>query len=485
MEIIEKIIKTVRDRGLKGKSIRGGIWLGAGIGFDRILRLGRNVILTRILAPEIFGVMAIIMAIDRLFEAFTEIGINKAIIQNIDGDKDTFLNGAWLLAFSRSVLLYGAAFAAAPWIASFYDNSELAPLIRFASLSILFNGSISPMSHVAIKQMNYKKVVAITQGGAAIGITVTIALSFILNNIWALVYGFVFESFCRLILSYLLCPFLPRLQFDKKQLYSLLNFAKGMLGLPILTFIFMRTDVFVVGKLCSTTELGLYSMAYVLAQVPVETLTSILNNLVLPVFSKKQNDLDWINNSVSHLMVAISAICFPILIFLMCYGEHLLILVYGRPYGAVAVPFVIIFLSSMIRAMGVPIVQVYWALGLPSLNRKFTAIRAFTMLLIIAPAVKFFGLNGAAVSGLIAIMISIVFQLLQMKKMTSFMIINCLKRMLIFLGYSTIIIPVWLIGMIVFEDNFYAELIIGIFACISCFFFAAISFKRQIKRGFF
>jgi len=440
--IIEKLFST---NSLKAKATRGSLWLGAGNAADRALRLVRNMILVRLLSPEIFGVMAIILAINQAFESFSELGISKSIIQNPRGHESTFLNGAWWLSFSRSMGLYVFGFIGAPWIANFYANPELVPLIRVAFLCIIFNGAMSPKVHVAIKQMQYWRWVALFHGAGLVGTGLTIILAIFFKNVWALVIGFVAEAVARFFLSFILCPYRPDLKFEKETLRAIIKFARGVFGLPILTFIFMRADIFVVGKLCTAYKLRLYSMAYALAQVPFQTITSIMNQLILPIFSKKQNEKNWLNQAVLDITSAIAYFFSPLVPLIAIYGKDLLKLLYGEQYVQVSIPFTVLFASLMIRTCGIPIVQVYWSLGRPELHRLFTGIRTILIIITIYPAVKLFGLIGAAAAGLISTIIAYFFQVIVLRKHTQ---LNVYKYLLIFIrsmGISICVIVIWII----------------------------------------
>src|SRR2546425_12554297 len=93
------------------KALRGGAWLGVGSIAEQVLRFARNMLLTRLLAPEVFGLMAIVLAISSAAETLTEIGVREAIIQNPRGQEDHYVNSAWWLAFLRAVGLYLLVFA--------------------------------------------------------------------------------------------------------------------------------------------------------------------------------------------------------------------------------------------------------------------------------------------------------------------------------------------------------------------------------------
>lgn len=332
-QLKDNMLKLRLGNSLKIRAARGSLWLGMAGGGEHGLRLVRNMILTRLFAPEVFGLMAIVLAINTAFESFTEIGIKQAIIQNPRGRELAYLNGAWCLSFGRALGLYTIAFFSAPWIADFYGNQELILLMRAAFLSIIFKGAMSAQAYVAIKDMRFKHWTVINHGGGIIGVVTAVTLAFIIQNVWALVIGFVVESASRFFLSYIICHFCPGFNFEKHHLKALFKYARRMFGLPILLFIFTRTDIFVIGKLCSKYDLGLYSMAVALAWAPLQLIGAIFNEIAMPAFSEMQTERERMSASIVKAVTVMALGGIPILFFVSLYGKDILSLIYGHEYA--------------------------------------------------------------------------------------------------------------------------------------------------------
>ncbi|MGC2370208.1 MAG: oligosaccharide flippase family protein, partial [Candidatus Sulfotelmatobacter sp.] len=195
--------------GLRAKVVRGGTWLGAGSFAEQVSRFARNMILTRILAPNAFGAMAIVMSCSSIVGTLTDVGQRAAVIQNPRGREKAYLNAGWWMGMGRAVCMYGIIFAAAPFVSHFYGNAELSGLLRVALLSTLFEGAMSPRSILPEKNMKFARWMAISNGGAICGVVTTVILSFYIRDVWALAIGSCSENFFRFLLSYILCPGLP------------------------------------------------------------------------------------------------------------------------------------------------------------------------------------------------------------------------------------------------------------------------------------
>lgn len=483
--MIERLRNLSIGTNLKARVFRGSMWLGFGGGLEYGLRFLRNIILARILLPDDFGLMAIILAVNAILEAFTQMGLKEAIIQSPDGEEDTYLNVAWWLSFVRSIGLWAIAMMSVKWLATFYNVSQYEAMFRISFLAILLNGSLSARAYVAQKRMDFKAWTIISSGGGAVGILAAIGLSFWLQNAWALVVGFVLEAAGRCFLSFVICPYVPRLKFKREHSRSLLTFARGILGLPILFFIFAQTDIFVVGKLLSNKDLGLYSMAISLAQIPLYLVHVILSPLLMPSFSERQQDKDWINGALIKATRIIALLGAPVACFFALYGKDVLTIAYGIQYAVVAVPFAILLFTTYLRAAATPIANVYLAIGHPEMQRLFSTIRAVLILLLIYPAVKLLGLVGAAMAGSLAMLISYYFQVERIREITG---LDVRQYGFIFIQTFMISLPVvfvWCVTHLVphiFPHNVFRNVLLGFVGCVGVYGLIGVVIFKMRKR---
>jgi O-antigen/teichoic acid export membrane protein len=486
MNSLQKLIGDFKKHNnLKFKVGIGGLVLGSGSGIENAARFLRNMILTRLLAPEAFGMMAIVMAVNAMYEAFTEVGIRESVIQNPRGSEETFLNGAWWFSLIRSCSLYLVAFFVAPLIAHFYKNGNLILLIRFAFLNMLFSGAVSAGAYSSLKKLDYRRWTVIVSGGNICGIIFAIFLAFILRNVWALAIGFCAESLFRLVLSYILCPFMPRPVFHKQDLQDLFKFARGMFGLPLLTFISMRADTFTLGKLYSTSELGLYNMASNLAQMPSLMFSSLLGQTLLPAFSTMQQDTKKLSDTFMKTSSLILYSNLPLVLFCFFFGKPLLTLAYGFPYAAYSLPFGVIFLAFSIRTCQIPLVTVSFARGHPGLNRFAALIRALLAVALIYPASKLYGFLGASLLILAFWTIPFIVQIYQMRAIIAIdysRLLHILKVSL-FMTISFLGVFMILTKMLVTTNPFF-EIGIGVSCCIISYVAWIAANFSLVKDGF-
>lgn len=446
----ERLPASVRQlltgRGLKARSTRAGAWLAGASAFDQGFRFVKNMILTRVLLPEAFGLMALVLSVNAFFESFTDLGIDSAIVQNPRSEEHGYLNAAWWISVGRAVASYAVVFVSTHWVAEFYRQPRLASLMRIAFLAIILRGAVSPRMYVSHKKMDFKRLTGIYQGAGVCGTLTTIVLSLLMRNVWALVIGSAIEAAYRLILSFILCPFKPRLDWDKGSAREIYRYSRGMVGIPVLTFIFMRADIFVLGRLRPTAELGVYSMATQLGQIGFMFFGPLISQIANPAFAEIQRDNLRLRTILLKITELIGLLIFPAIMFVSLYGRELLRYVYGPIYSAAAVPFAVLFAVSLTRVLMVPVNAILFMIGKPEVNRLYLALRTGLMVLLIYPGVRLFGSTGAALVGLIAMTSVFVLQMFPLRHLIGLNLLMFYRSLARPFPFSLIVTIVWLIS---------------------------------------
>ncbi|MHB8754120.1 MAG: oligosaccharide flippase family protein [Candidatus Acidiferrales bacterium] len=416
--IIRSFASILGQENLKGQVFRGGAWLTSGSLVEQTFRFGRNMLLARLLAPEAFGTMAVVVSATSVLASLTEVGAREALIQNPRGCEEGHVGAAWWLALGRSVSIYAALFLFAPLISRFYGNGELTVLLRVAAIGLIFEGAISSKAYVAIKELRFQRWAAINHGGGIVGVAITVILSFFVRDVWALVIGYASENAARCALSYVLCPYRPPLGWDREAIRDLLKFSRGLFGLSILNLIFSRTDVLVLAKLYPPAELGLYVMAIYLAQTPTVFLIRITSGTLLPALSRIQSDHGRINRILLQVTSLTVLLGLPALVFLFFCGHSLLTLIYGVRYSAMAPALILASCVCLLNIANSQITSVFYAKGVPQLHRRSVALMSASMIILIYPFVKRFGIVGGQWACLVAIVIGYLSQIERVGKLT-------------------------------------------------------------------
>lgn len=412
------IDRLMLGENLRAKTTRGAVLLGGASLGEQASRFARNMLLTRLLAPSAFGTMAIVMSSASIVGSLTDVGLRVSVIRNPKGREPAYLNAAWWLAMGRSLGVYAICFVMAPFVARFYGNVELSALLRVALLGALLEGAMSPRSCLPQKDMKFGRWAAISNGGAVCGVILTVILSFIIPDVWALAIGYCSENAFRCLLSYILCPGLPSFGWDGAAARDLLSYSRGAYGLSFLNLIFTRTDIFVLAKLYSPTALGLYTMAVYLVQTPTGFIQNMVGSTLVPAFAHVQEDHQRINRVLLEATSWLLVLGLPAVVVIWLYAPSLLRVIYGVRYLKSAGPLAVASAVALLSILNGVITDVFSAMGRPALHRRAVAASAVIMIVAIYPACKILGVVGGQVAALVAIGASYFLQIMRIRGLT-------------------------------------------------------------------
>lgn len=466
---------------LRSRCARSSVILAAAAFIERGMRLVRNMIVARFLAKEDFGLMAIIFVVAQLLDASTDAGIKPSIIQSKQGSEEGYLNVAWWLQTLRGIGLFCIAFFVAPWICEFYKAPELLGWLRLSFLAIVFNALLSPRAHVMEKNFLFGRTAVLMQGGSFLGTVITIVLAVIWRDVSALVIGYIAEPVFRTLLSYILCPFRPKFRIDKEKLRSLSQFAKGALGLPLLSCIAFQTDVIVLGRMVSKADLGMYYLAVAFVQLPVDFFRKVIGTFLLPAFAETQDDLQKLQRGLLEITSKTTLLSMPFITFLALFAAPVLKLMYGTPYVAVSAPFTFLAWYILTRTQSNTLGLVFLALGRPDIQRRCVFIRLIVILALIYPAILLFGLCGAAATVLLAEVANLIIQIFGIRQITGLSFADYLRSYRIGMLISLIVVVMTVPLKLLQTESLILSIGVGGLSCLIAYFVGFMMIRHSDK----
>jgi len=274
-------------RALKTLVMRGAFWTMFSYGASQALRLGSNLILTRLLAPELFGLMALVNSVRIGLNLFSDIGAGRSIVRHPRGEEAAFLNTAWSLQILRGCWLGAAALLISWPVAQFYGDSRLRSLLPLVGLGSFIAGFNSTTLFVLNRRLALDRLVQFEIGSQALGLLATVLLVWVRPTVWSLAYGGLIAAAVRLIWShYLDSESHPRLAWDRNALADLLSFGKWIFLSTALTFLAEQSDRLILGKLLPLEVLGIYGIAAMVADVPRQIGLAMSGRVIFPAISR-------------------------------------------------------------------------------------------------------------------------------------------------------------------------------------------------------
>lgn len=386
---------------IKKLAIRGTIWTIASYGASQILRLGSNLILTRLLSPDLFGLMALVSVFITGLHLFSDVGIGTSIIQNKRGDDPKFLNTAWTMQVIRGLVLWFCCLLIAWPISFLYNKPELLWLIPIVGLNTAISGFNSTSLFTLNRQIAVGKIVVFELGGQIVIIIVMTAWAWFINStIWALIVGNLVMGLLQLVWSHMLIPGMRnRFTWDKSAVQSIFSFGKWIFVSTALTFMSEQADRLILGKLLDFTMLGVYGVAFTLADIPRSVLIAISSKVLFPTFSKLA-DLpreDFRAKILQNRRLFIMAAALG-LTLLTSFGDKLILLLYDDRYKDGAWMLPLLAIGFWPRVLTQTIDQALFAIG----KSRYVAYGSFFKFLFMVIAMPL-GFHLLGISGTIIV----------------------------------------------------------------------------------
>jgi O-antigen/teichoic acid export membrane protein len=319
---------------LKKLAIRGAIWTIAGYGTNQLLRFGSNLILTRLLVPEYFGVMAVVNTLRIGIELFSDLGITQSIVNNKRGDEPAFLNTAWTIQVIRGCVLWLFCLLITLPAANLYNDHRLLWLIPIVGLSTIFDGFSSTSIHSLYRRMELGKITLFQLILQVLGLFTLIVWCWFSPSILALGVGVVLGAIYRTVGSFWLIPgYTNRFAWERDAVNEIMSFGRWMFLATSVTFLNEQADRLILAKLLSFQLLGVYTIAYTLAGIPREIIKHLSYRVIFPTIS---NLLDLPRSSLRAKIIRqrrLILMGFAILIaVLVTVGDLVIAVLYDKRY---------------------------------------------------------------------------------------------------------------------------------------------------------
>lgn len=384
-------------RGLFGRALSGGALTAGSYAISQALRLASNLVLTRLLFPEAFGVMALVSVVLIGLAMFSDTGIGPAISRSARGDERGFLDTAWTINVVRGLLLWLVTCAVAWPVARFYAAPELAQLLPAAGLTLLIAGFNPTRIDTANRHLMLGRLTALDLLSQAIGILAMVILAAVMRSVWSLVIGALIGSAAKLVLCWL---FLPgeanRFAWDRASGRELLHFGKWIVLSSACGFLLSQGDKAVLGAHLSLADLGIYNIGYFLASFPMLLAAAVVSRIMIPLYRDHPPAASAQNAArLARLRRAISVAVLAMLAAMAVAGGPLVALMYDARYHTAGILVTAIAMAQMPAVVGLTYEHSALAAGDGRGFFLLQAARATVQTLAFLIGVQLGGLGGA------------------------------------------------------------------------------------------
>ncbi|MBB5519546.1 oligosaccharide flippase family protein [Amphiplicatus metriothermophilus] len=284
-------IRTIADRlpaPVRAVTRHGATMMISFMGARNAVRLGSNLVLTRLLTPEAFGVVGVIVSVNYVLNMLSDMGFTAYLVRHKREDP-RFLSVIWTIRLARSLVMSLILLLGAGLFASFFNDPQLAPAIA-ASAGLPVLGALTSLAPtVALRHQRVPRISFIEFVEHVLGVLVTIAAAVWLRSYWAIILGMYFNVLVRIYASYrLFDPLRIGLAFDQEIARDMWRFARIIIPSSIITLILMQTDKIFMARYFPMAELGLFMLAVSLAEMATQVTGQYNARILYPLLAKAE-----------------------------------------------------------------------------------------------------------------------------------------------------------------------------------------------------
>lgn len=347
-----------------------------------------SIVLTRLLSPEEFGLVGMIMIFMALGQTLIDSGLTSSLVRTKDCNDSDYS----VVFFSNvlfSVLFYGLMYMLAPWIALFFEESRLTGLVRIYSLGYVIIAFSSVHQTLWVKNLQFKSLTKVRISATLLSGILAVFLAFKGFGVWSLVALFlVNQTLLAIFFWYSNKLFFP-LKFSLSKFKYHFTFGYRLTLAGVLNTFFDHLYQVLIGKFFSVVTLGYYTRAYTLKQYPIETLSSALQKVTYPIFAQQQQNPQLMRNSLKELVTRVIFVVAPMMILGAALAEPLFWVLFGREWMEAVPFFQVLCISGILYPIHSYNLNILNVFGRSDLFLKLELIKKVQILLVVFVAFQF------------------------------------------------------------------------------------------------
>ena len=376
-------------------AFKGAIWLALFKFLSQMISWAVTVLVARILDPTDYGLMELATIVTGYAAFFVDMGLGAAIIQKKDITQKELSSVFWFI-FIVSLMLTALCHFSAEYISNIFNEPRLISIIQILSFVFPISGLLVVPTSLLNKNMEFKTIGMIGMISTIVSCVGMYLVAINDGGVWTLVSGMFFVTTTRLIASYLRTKWHPSIYFNYQEAKSYMHFGGNVLAGRTFFYMFEKSDKFFAGRIWTPQSLGLYGFALQLAQIPTEKITTLVNQVSYPVFSKLQNQKDEFNKFYLNVVKITSIIVIPIFVGGFMLGDELIKILLNEKWYPIIDIFKLLCLAQILTSLNAVNSFVHYAQGRPNWSLYFHASLAIGMGVSFYLAVPY-GLKGIVI----------------------------------------------------------------------------------------
>jgi O-antigen/teichoic acid export membrane protein len=386
---------------LDSRIVRGSAWVAVSYGGRNLVTLVTMLALVRLLEPHAFGLVALASVVLIICNQVQDAGTAAALVYRRN-DVERAAGTTLVFSTLSSLVLYGVAFAVAPFVARIFHAPELTEVLRVMALMLPVRGIGATPSAILERNIDFRRRAKCDVSGALAQAAFALSLAVGGAGVWSLVVGQLAGTVVQAAIGWLVVPWRPNPRLASFTLWrEMLRYGRFVSGTNVVNLVNNTIDNVLVGRLLGATTLGFYAVSFRLADFPNTVIAHIVGRVMFPVYSLLQGELDRFRRAYIQNLQRIAIFALPVSVTIVVAADPIVHTLFGDRWAAIVTPLRILGIYGLIKSFSAPSGEVFKGAGRPHLGLVFGLMQvavALPTLLLLVPA---YGITGAAVGMLV------------------------------------------------------------------------------------
>lgn len=315
----------------RGTIVNGLFWVYLENIAAQIVSFIITVVLARLLAPSLFGTIALVAVFINIANVFVNTGFSSALIQKKDADELDYNTMFWF-NLAISIVIYILLFVSAPAVAKYYNDDSLAAILRVLSLSIPLCAYNSIQVAYVSSHMIFKKTFLSHSGGAILSGIVGVLMAYKGFGVWALVWQRLTNVAFNTIILRFTVTWTPRFQFSVGRLRPMFTFGWRILVTGLMFSVYNEVRSLIIGKRYSTEDLGYYDRGWSFPKLIASNIDATVTRVLFPALASEQDNLDRLREKTRRAAKTSAYVMTPFLFLLAAMAQPLVAVLLGEKW---------------------------------------------------------------------------------------------------------------------------------------------------------
>lgn len=393
---------------LRKQATSGMLWTFSQQFGNQIIGFLVSLVLARVLLPEEFGLIGMIAVFSAIGTTLMNSGLTRSLIRSEEIDQEDY-STVFFFNLAASILIYILIFLAAPLIADFYNQPILKEIVRLYCTTFVITSFAAVQQARLTKQMDFKIQTIISIPSTLLGGVVGVAMAYLDFGVWSLVWSQIIATLARTIQLWFYTGWKPSWCFNKIKFKEHFNFGYKLTLSSLLETIFKNAYLIIIGKFFMASQVGYYTRAETMKQLPVTNISNALNKVTYPLFASIQDDDLRLKRVYKQVMQMVIFVIAPVLILLAVLAEPTFRFLFTEKWLPAVPYFQILCVVGILYPINAYNLNVLNVKGRSDLYLKLEIIKKVLIVIVIAVAIKFGILGllyGQVLLGLVAFVIN-------------------------------------------------------------------------------